>query len=108
LKILYRGLEEWHLFQNLKTSEIPNISGPSVSYKESTLWVIGKSLALKILELNQVWWYTPIILAAQEVGLGGSWFKASPGKKFAKPPSQPIKAGHDGTDLSSQLGGKCK
>jgi hypothetical protein len=33
--------------------------------------------------------------------LGGLWFKASPGKKFVKCPSQPI-AGSSGTRLSAQ------
>jgi hypothetical protein len=33
-------------------------------------------------------------------------FEANPGEKSMKPPSQPIKAGHGGTCLSTQLHGK--
>jgi hypothetical protein len=31
------------------------------------------------------WWLVPVILATQEQRLGGSWFEASPGKKFLRP-----------------------
>jgi hypothetical protein len=32
--------------------------------------------------------------------MGGSWFQADPGKKFIRPPSQPM-TGHGGALLSS-------
>jgi hypothetical protein len=35
---------------------------------------------------NQVWWLTPVIptTTTQEAKIGGSWFKASPGKNLVR------------------------
>jgi hypothetical protein len=35
--------------------------------------------------IDQLWWLTPIIPATEEAETGGLWFKASPGKKLARP-----------------------
>jgi hypothetical protein len=37
-----------------------------------------KASLLQMLNQSQAWWYMPVIL-------GGSWFKASPSKKFKRP-----------------------
>jgi hypothetical protein len=46
---------------------------------------------LKAQRQDWAWWCLPVILAIWEVELGGPQFEASPGKKFVRPPSQPIR-----------------
>jgi hypothetical protein len=50
-------------------------------------FVPAGSLTHKMLTFQgQVWWYTAVIPAPWEVEVGGSQFKASPGKQFARFP----------------------
>jgi hypothetical protein len=55
-----------------------------------------------------VWWLTPVILATREVKISRIAIRGQSGQKVHETPSQPIKAGHGSTCLSSKLGRKCK
>jgi hypothetical protein len=47
---------------------------------QHTKWIITKNGRIEARHQ----WLTPVILATQEARLGGSWFKASPGKQFMR------------------------
>jgi hypothetical protein len=43
-------------------------------------------------QVSQAWWLTPVILATQEAEIRRLLIQVTPGKKFTRPPSQPIGA----------------
>jgi hypothetical protein len=54
---------------------------------------------------KQVQWLTPVILATGEAEIRKIEFRGQSRQKVIETPSQPVKAGHGGTPLSSSYSG---